>query len=491
MLIVRSKLLIRSRSGLGFAGARAAAAKKTSGFVNKTNNNNNNNNARQGLCLHTTTNSIVCARDKVRHSSRGSSSSSSSSSRTVLAKAEVKMASAPIIHVDTTQYDSQLLAKVERVKTQFRDYYTDELEVYKSKKKHYRMRSEFRIWRDDGEIYYVMFKGGGRDAEKIRVDDFHVGSELVNELMRKVIEGVRKSKVLEKKIFQANFHTTLSGQAMVSLLYHRKLDEEWKAEAEKLRESLAAAEGVEKGHVPSIIGRSRKQKVVLGHDYVVETLPINGTDLMYQQLEGGFSQPNGGMCIHMLEWACKHTKESNSSDLLELYCGNGNFSIAMASNFRKCVGTELAKTSVAAAKYNIEANKVKNVFIARCSSEDFSSAWLNNNKTFKRFQQQGLKLEDCDFQTVLVDPPRAGLDDDTVKLVSKFERIVYISCNPDTLFNNVEAIGQTHKVVRMALFDQFPYSHHTEIGCVLQRETPQAVEEATDSNPIKKQKKEE
>ena len=85
----------------------------------------------------------------------------------------------------------------------------------------------------------------------------------------------------------------------------------------------------------------------------------------------------------MLEWACKHTKESNSSDLLELYCGNGNFSIAMASNFRKCVGTELAKTSVAAAKYNIEANKVKNVFIARCSSEDFSSAWLNNNKTFK------------------------------------------------------------------------------------------------------------
>ena len=101
------------------------------------------------------------------------------------------VAEAPIIHVDTKTYDKQLAAKVERVKTQFRDYYSDEIAVFESKKKHYRMRAEFRIWHDyeKDEVYYVMFQGGGHGAEKFRVDDFHVGSDLMNALMQVVIEG--------------------------------------------------------------------------------------------------------------------------------------------------------------------------------------------------------------------------------------------------------------------------------------------------------------
>jgi tRNA (uracil-5-)-methyltransferase len=392
---------------------------------------------------------------------------------------------APIYHVDTATYDSQLKAKVERVKKQFTDHFSGEIDVFESKKKHYRQRCEFRIWKDYDEekqspkdMYYVMFEGQEkRTAEKVRhrVDDFHVGSELVNELMHKVLAGVKGSEVLSRRIFQANFHTTLSGQAMVTLLYHRKLDDEWKAEAEKLRQSLARIEGVEEGHTPSVIGRSRKQKLILGTDYVVETLRINGVDLKYQQLEGGFSQPNAGMSVHMLEWACEHgTKGTKESDLLELYCGNGNFSIGMADKFRRCVGTEISKPSVAAAQYNIQVNKTENVHIARCRSEEFSAAMLSGEK-FKRQDQLGVDLDECDFKTVLVDPPRAGLDDDTVKLVSNFDRIIYISCNPDTLFKNVEAFSDTHQISRFALFDQFPYSHHVECGLVLDKK-PETTE---------------
>ena len=105
--------------------------------------------------------------------------------------------------------------------------------------------------------------------------------------------------------------------------------------------------------------------------------------------------------------------------------------------------------------------------LARCSSEDFSSAWLSNKKSFKRFEQQGLRLEDCEFGTVLVDPPRAGLDEDTVTLVSNFSKVVYISCNPDTLFANVSKLAETHEIRSFALFDQFPYSHHVECGVYL------------------------
>ena len=51
-------------------------------------------------------------------------------------------------------------------------------------------------------------------------------------------------------------------------------------------------------------------------------------------MEGGFSQPNGRMCEKMLTWAAEVTRGSAEADLLELYCGNGNFTVALAPNFR-------------------------------------------------------------------------------------------------------------------------------------------------------------
>ena len=52
------------------------------------------------------------------------------------------------------------------------------------------------------------------------------------------------------------------------------------------------------------------------------------------QVEGAFSQPNGIMCQHMLGWARSATAGSQAADLLELYCGNANFTVPLAANFR-------------------------------------------------------------------------------------------------------------------------------------------------------------
>ena len=78
-------------------------------------------------------------------------------------------------------------------------------------------------------------------------------------------------------------------------------------------------------------------------------------------------------------------------------------------------------------------------------------------------------LDDYDFSTVLVDPPRAGLDADSCDQLSEYPRIVYISCNPDTLAVNLEQLTRTHRIVRFALFDQFPFTHHCECGVLLER----------------------
>jgi len=56
-----------------------------------------------------------------------------------------------------------------------------------------------------------------------------------------------------------------------------------------------------------------------------------------------------------------------------------------------------------------------------------------------------------------------------LELVQGYERILYISCNPNTLKDNLQQLNQTHKVTRFALFDQFPYTDHMETGVLLER----------------------
>lgn len=165
----------------------------------------------------------------------------------------------------------------------------------------------------------------------------------------------------------------------------------------------------------------------------------------------------------MLQWAVDATANLGG-DLVELYCGNGNFTLPLSKNFDKVLATEVSKTSVKAAEYNIEKNGCKNITIARMSSEEFTEA-LNGVREFRRLKD--IELDSYNFSTVFVDPPRAGLDEDTEALISRFDNIIYISCNPDTLANNLANLCKTHKVERFALFDQFPYTDHRECGVIL------------------------
>ncbi|MCL1039597.1 tRNA (uridine(54)-C5)-methyltransferase TrmA [Shewanella submarina] len=359
--------------------------------------------------------------------------------------------------MDPTSYDAQLNEKRALLEQDFAKYLPPALEVFPSEPTHYRMRSEFRVWHDGDDLFYYMFDNV--EKVKIRTDQYLPAGKLINEMMLALMAELRPNQVLRRKLFQVDFLSTLSGEILVSLLYHRQLDDAWMEEARALKNRLS-----EKFNV-NLIGRARKQKFELDRDFVVETLNVNGRDYHYKQIENSFTQPNAKVAVKMLEWALDATKDSNG-DLLELYCGNGNFSIALAQNFDRVLATELAKPSVDAAQYNIKVNGVENLQIFRMSAEDFSEA-MSTGRKFKRLEGVDLKSYVCN--TIFVDPPRAGLDPDTVKLVQGYERILYISCNPDTLRDNLDALSETHKISRFALFDQFPYTHHMECGVLLER----------------------
>ena len=68
-----------------------------------------------------------------------------------------------------------------------------------------------------------------------------------------------------------------------------------------------------------------------------------------------------------------------------------------------------------------------------------------------------------------MDPPRAGLDVTTLRLVREFRSVLYISCNPDTLQDALEALAPTHSLKRFVLLDHFPYTEMRECGVHLVR----------------------
>lgn len=358
----------------------------------------------------------------------------------------------------TAHYDDQLAEKTTRLQEMMLPFGAPEPEVFRSPVSHYRMRAEFRIWHEDDDLFHIMFDQ--QTKQRIRVDRFPAASELINRLMSALITAIKPEPILRRKLFQIDYLSTQSGKIIASLLYHRKLDEEWQRHAIALRDRLRA-----EGFDLQLIGRASKMKIMLDSDAVDECLSVAGRDMIYRQVENSFTQPNAVVNAHMLEWALDVTQGAQG-DLLELYCGNGNFSLALARNFRRVLATEIAKPSVAAAQYNIAANRIDNVQIIRMSAEEFTQAMLGVRE-FNRLK--GIDLGSYRCETIFVDPPRSGLDDETLGMVQGYPRILYISCNPQTLCANLETLSQTHRIRRLALFDQFPYTHHMECGVLLEK----------------------
>ena len=98
------------------------------------------------------------------------------------------------------------------------------------------------------------------------------------------------------------------------------------------------------------------------------------------------------------------------------------------------------------------------------SAEEFTQA-MQGVRDFNRLKGIDLKAYNC--ETIFVDPPRSGLDEQTLKMVQQYPHILYISCNPETLCENLSVLSDTHAISRVALFDQFPYTHHMESGVLL------------------------
>ena len=302
----------------------------------------------------------------------------------------------------------------------------------------YRARIEFGFSKDA----FTMIE----DGKKVYMDTSNIPHSSIQKVMSELLALIHANEIVTKKLFQVNFRTSGS-KVLASLIYHRSLDESWEAEALKIQNALSDV---------SIIGRSKKAKVLVGDEDLEITYEINGSSFKILQNDLVFFQPNIYLYPLMMEFITGHLQ--SPKDLLELYCGCGGFTLTLASRFHKIFATENNRHSIRLLKESIELNGISNIEMARLSDNETASA-LSKERLFRRLEH--IDLDSYDFSHILVDPPRAGLSEETISLSKGFENMIYISCNPETFIRDLEKLNREIKSI--AVFDQFANTQHLEV----------------------------
>lgn len=376
-------------------------------------------------------------------------------------------------------------------------------------------------------LNYVMWEAG---SPSVVVKDFPIASVSIRYLMPIVLEIVSRIPVLADHLQAMHYLSSTMDYVIISLIYDHTLDNsQWSQTIQSLRTSLlnyidnAHSQGLCPFRLNSLsfLGKSRNQKLTVGDSFVMEKLilqeysPFN-REYVYKQIENGFSNPNTVVNMKVLDWLSYIAREdviprysetagdTVNLDLLEMYCGNGNHTVALSEFYRRVLAVEINDALVDVAKENLTANGIQNAHILCFDSSYFANQILGkttyyldpfkkDRRTMKqarskanRFVSQEPIADDSTdriifrFNTVLVDPPRAGLDDKTIKAVQQYDNIIYISCFPPKLLQDINKIKDTHKVIRIGIFDHFTYTTHLEVGVLLQKinmERPNCIDD--------------
>lgn len=403
-------------------------------------------------------------------------------------------------------YEDQILYKKQLISDKFKEFFDGEFEFFASQPQNYRIRAEFGIWHDIWHSAFdLAYTMGGAHSKKILINECPKVALPIANLMPRLLEALRRSEALKEKLFGVEFISCASG-ILATLLYHKRLG---KREQEAICE-LADKLGIR------VMARARGQKLLSGELSLTDELCVDGRVYKFRFGENAFIQPNRGVNEKMIAWArscmdfgkegmgevcaaqnsaaqnsiAENSAEQNSSheqsaaqnsscekhavrpessgarDLLELYCGHGNFTIPLAAKFNRVLASEISKSSIANARINCELNGVCNAQFVRLSADELMSAFARRRE-FERLK--GIDIFSYDFSHVLIDPPRAGLEPSVIDFIKNFQNLIYISCNPQTLFENLRSLCATHEVRRFAIFDQFAHTAHIECGVLLRR----------------------
>lgn len=197
-----------------------------------------------------------------------------------------------------------------------------------------------------------------------------------------------------------------------------------------------------------------KVNLLYGKDYIIEEL----LGLKFKISPFSFFQTNTKGAESLYSIVRDFMGESEDKVVFDLYCGTGTIGQITAGKAKKVVGLELIEEAVEAAKENAKLNNLENCeFIAGDVAE-----------TIKQVKDKP--------DIIILDPPRSGVSLKALEYVIKFnaKEIIYVSCNPKTLVENLkDLINAGYKVEKTCVKDMFPNTPHVETIVLLSHKNPQ------------------
>ncbi len=191
----------------------------------------------------------------------------------------------------------------------------------------------------------------------------------------------------------------------------------------------------------NIVGIILNNKCIYKNNYFYDYID----DMKFKVSYDSFFQVNNFMASNIFKILRNNIRGKN---LLDLYCGVGTLGLSLKDNFKNIYGIEKVKNAVEDAKYNAKINNVSNAFYYAGDTA----------KILDKINQK--------FDTVIVDPPRSGLNKETIEHIKRInaKTLIYISCDPMTLARDISILSN-YNVVKVNVLNMFPRTYHVE--CVV------------------------
>lgn len=317
----------------------------------------------------------------------------------------------------------------------------------------YRSRVQLKVRSIGGELHAGFYRQGSHFVIDIPGMCL-IANELVNRIygaLRPLMEGFPEPR----SVPQIDVATGDGGDALLLFHYIGEKSDVAAAWLEKTIPNEVPVSGI---FLQS--GRKATLRKVWGDERVAYSLPAGlvpgfpGMKLSYRC--GGFSQVNYRQNLSLIETVLGWAELKGSERVLDLFCGNGNFSLPLARYSAEVIGLEDFGQSIEDAIHNAGLNGVGNArFLCGDSAQGL-----------KELAAHG----EC-FDVVLLDPPRTGALE-AVRLIPALgpHKVLYVSCDPPTLARDLAELARHgYEVVASRAVDMFPQTYHIESVTLLHR----------------------
>ncbi len=326
---------------------------------------------------------------------------------------------------------------------------------------YYRNKLQFPIGIDKkGDVCIGVY--ANRTHEIIPLKECMIQNKTSTEIAKKIVDIIKKynlsiynektKKGLIRHIVIKNGLNTNEYMIVLVINGNKLLNDKniVKDLTEKYEEIKSIIVNINKKDTNVILGD--KNITIYGENYITDKLG----DYDFKISPLSFYQVNPVQAEALYNYAIEESDITKNDIVFDLYCGIGTISLFLSKYAKKVYGVEIVSEAIKMANENAELNNIKNINFIAGDSEIVFEDLIKNKKI----------LPDVLF----VDPPRKGLDNNTIKniLDIKPKKITYISCNPASLVRDLSKMEEKYEIKVIQPFDMFPFTSHCEVVTLLE-----------------------